>query len=787
MRHCAVIDTAVQPLRNMCQSPKPKSGNGLGWSNQTPSGGGITMRTDGGPENGPCAQVSVTQPGQLRIAFKAHSTPVNTGRKIFVGAMFYSNRSIPAMNIELNWLDAAGAGVGWVPYLAGPVGKGWQRLWIHVTPPTNAKQLGIAQFLTSGSENNVAAGDQFRVTEAMVCETEEIPVYADGDTPGWRWVGGQNISESTGTKVSIDSLAGRPAIYLDSRFVNGADQIFLDEFGRPNGAAGNGWIGKTWSGGTGPVPTIDTNQLYTTISGNADSYSYQTMPTNNYTVETDYVFNGFYSGLIVRAGVGNSVIWLRTDPTTPQWQILSRDSTGAGASYPVKTGMPTPVVGTTYRLKAICEGTSVKMYINNLLAYEVTVSGDLIAGRQVGIASYNGNSKFDNFEIRYRGIGNPPANPAHNTAIRHWRDLSGNSRDFVMIDSINRPVLKTSTANLLQRDEATCNAVTSGVNGYITTYWGSTLSLSTDVAPSVGNYVVKGLAGTNNQVFFAGSSWSTNAVPVVEGDRVHIRVRAQQGGSTTINGTLHTVFWTPAGTSMESGTQIVAMNPGQWHDFEVTGVVPAGYATAGFYININVGNQTTPAYLDKAQLTVGETINLPWEMPQFGSHRNPVVYFDGANKFMESNGLAFAGNEQSVYVVWSPNTIGPGTMGLTNMASTWHGFYTSAASSPRFFAGYRGTNTSPTTVPVDGSLHVQSTTFRGSIIDNAMDGGTIVQNSNASPIALDGKFRLGIDTGGNRDLLGGILAIVVYEQAHDDATRRRIEKFLGQTFGVALA
>jgi hypothetical protein len=56
----------------------------------------------------------------------------------------------------------------------------------------------------------------FDVHAVMLTEGPGVPVYADGDTPGWRWTGTTRNSISVGYPYTLESIAGKPVYFAEN-------------------------------------------------------------------------------------------------------------------------------------------------------------------------------------------------------------------------------------------------------------------------------------------------------------------------------------------------------------------------------------------------------------------------------------------------------------------------------------------------------------------------------------------------------------------------------------------
>lgn len=103
--------------------------------------------------------------------------------------------------IALQWYDPTFTQIGATiagPQLAGPVVAGtWHKLAFTVTAPANAIAVNLWQdiWLPMGTWT---LSDTIDGTGLVVTRTPPLSKFADGNSPGWRWLGAVDTSESVG-------------------------------------------------------------------------------------------------------------------------------------------------------------------------------------------------------------------------------------------------------------------------------------------------------------------------------------------------------------------------------------------------------------------------------------------------------------------------------------------------------------------------------------------------------------------------------------------------------------
>jgi len=200
----------VVPIANL--HPNPKVGvDASGWVVSAAAGsvGAQTRETSGGPLGSASSFYRRTfttgATGSPLIVGTAgggtFALPVSPSKTYTVSA--YMRRSdangVKSMRTDVNLYDAAGNADSPDSTFTGTstpaMTTGWERRsYTFNTSPTTA-YVRIAPAFSSPS---TAAGDTFDVTGVMMTEGSALYPYADGDSPGWAWVGTSNRSTSTG-------------------------------------------------------------------------------------------------------------------------------------------------------------------------------------------------------------------------------------------------------------------------------------------------------------------------------------------------------------------------------------------------------------------------------------------------------------------------------------------------------------------------------------------------------------------------------------------------------------
>lgn len=833
MRASGVFDAGVQQQRNLVSNPYASAysvlgGSPLGYNIWSPWAGNDGVATVSAnyaaswSTGGVCNRIkwttAPTSGGDNGIVFDG-LTPNKTYTLVFTVVTSWATTLRIAAGTWAIKGGAQNSGTGTIQYQdIKPVLPNTPTQFLIVFTPGANTVYAKAYITTSGTNPLPQVGDYMDVSMCRVVEGDVRDLqYSDGNTLGWSWTGVAGQSTSVGIPNTLEEIAGHPLAYYDARYVNGDSNIFEDNFNRADGAAGNGWSARTFNNSSSaPIPTISGNSLVLNSAGitGTDFYMLQDIKSSDCAVEVDYTHNAGYAGIVVRAGVGAASIWFRSNlGATNYWSILLRDSAGNGSSVSSNNNsafIPTPTDGTTYRLRVECQGVNVRCYVNGVLAITYTeTDSSRMAGTLVGVGQFNNVAyKYDNFSARWGYKSVVQQQPSPDTSITTWRDISGNWNDLRQNNIPAQPEFRTRSLNVLKPDEATCEAVSSGVNGYITSYWGTNVSLSTDITPRVGNYVVKGIGGSNNAVYFAGYTWgASQGYRVNAGDKVYVRAWIYHTGATSLNATLHTVFWTPSNASNEGSGASASIPPNTWVELASTGAtVPAGNITASWYVNIPTGDQTTPVYIDTVQMSVGQTSNPAWTSPLPYTMNQPTVQFDSGAYMSIGHQLfnSFTG-PVTTYAVFRPSKtkssgnftiwgqeyaakmriVGP--TGLAGYCSGWvNNSWAQNFNSP----------STPALLKPQIITTVSDVAPNLSLIDSN-DAAALTAGSTQTAAGLPGatnstygpqEFCVGAYktvTGGSNDYFeGDIMAVIVFQGAHNAATRATVEKYLAQIYGI---
>jgi hypothetical protein len=186
------------------------------------------------------------------------------------------------------------------------------------------------------------------------------------------------ISELTERIISLESANPVVPVVLAS-----------DNFDRvDSGTLGITSVGsKTWINGEGTMGIVS-GKAKGTITGNVNSYI--DVGESDVEVSADITWNA-YAGLLFRYNSSTSYLGVRINSSS----LAIINNSSALSSYAF-----TPVVGTTYKVKVIAKGTSIKVFLNDVEVINAEISENQLMTK-VGLRTNNDTvSTFDNFEVK---------------------------------------------------------------------------------------------------------------------------------------------------------------------------------------------------------------------------------------------------------------------------------------------------------------------------------------------------------------------------------------------------
>lgn len=234
----AVVDLASQPIRNAAPDPRVTK-----WGTVAPVGPGpsnerwgtyttytlITGAIDGPAGITSYGRATITNATQIGLGFhiadnpeagsptnSARLIPITIGVPITVGFFVRSSiaTAINGFSIKYRWANVPGV-TGWTWTAAAVDSRRtltdaaiWTWLTLTLIPPAGATHLGIAAQYSVA----VAAGTTLDATGLAVVHGLPAPITypGEGATPGWKWIGVVDRSESVGYPYTLESIAGQP-------------------------------------------------------------------------------------------------------------------------------------------------------------------------------------------------------------------------------------------------------------------------------------------------------------------------------------------------------------------------------------------------------------------------------------------------------------------------------------------------------------------------------------------------------------------------------------------------
>jgi hypothetical protein len=234
----AVLDLASQPVRNLVPNPRCTV-NATGWNGAGSNGTRTNTRVaSGGPSDDAFFRIAWTAGATISTASTPDFaqigspswggqtlgavTPVTPGRPYFLSIMVRPSRPMtlciqaqgiigngpgPIASTNGNASDTSGRG----PATLCPANV-WTLLSVWAVPgaTTAAIRMDVDMLNDGTGTYTTNPGDTLDLARAMLVEGVTSAVYADGDTPGWRWTGAAGASVSVGYPYTLESVAGAP-------------------------------------------------------------------------------------------------------------------------------------------------------------------------------------------------------------------------------------------------------------------------------------------------------------------------------------------------------------------------------------------------------------------------------------------------------------------------------------------------------------------------------------------------------------------------------------------------
>jgi len=374
---------------------------------------------------------------------------------------------------------------------------------------------------------------------------------------------------------------------------------------------------------------------------------------------------------------------------------------------------------------------------------------------------------FDDFSIQ-------PLSLTDGHPLQVWRDLSGKGRNQIQTDLASQPIYRTTNKNLLTYTNATFE---NGVGDWITDS-ATTLPLSVSTAWSA--------SGTASLVLNKTANYEVASVvlPIAYSKVVPGRTYSAESTWRTadISRSVQMSFtWRDA--NFNPITSVSGTKPADTTTIDVRAsieaVAPPGAVSVMMYLGVFVPSTAAGEihYVDKIGLYEG-SLPYTWVPPVTLPNGLPTVQFMGKGGL--STNIPDLGSVMTFYLVHAPEAkVAGDTVHIAGVAN--RGVSSSGGSSSYYLYGGGGFINSGTQEPLGNT--------------NVVTG---ILNGAQSIIAVNGVARPAGDAGSlpvtsNLFVGGGVSphaeysAVLMFSGAHNDATRKRVEKWLGAKYGVAVA
>jgi hypothetical protein len=169
--------------------------------------------------------------------------------------------------------------------------------------------------------------------------------------------------------------------------------ILRDSFNRADNALtmGNANTGQAWIPGMSTWG-ISSNQAYSIDTAGTDMISIET-GVSNFSVSATVKFS-VNEGIIFRYADANNHLVLRINSTT-----LGLVKGVASVFTSIGSYSFTPVVGTLYNIKAVCNGSSIQVFLDGVLRITATETANQTATQSGLRTAISTAGRFDNFLV----------------------------------------------------------------------------------------------------------------------------------------------------------------------------------------------------------------------------------------------------------------------------------------------------------------------------------------------------------------------------------------------------
>lgn len=359
------------------------------------------------------------------------------------------------------------------------------------------------------------------------------------------------------------------------------------------------------------------------------------------------------------------------------------------------------------------------------------------------------------------------------TALAQWDDLSGNGRHVVQAVGAKQPLYRNANPNLISYGYATAD-----VNAFVSQQDpGSivTLTQETITVRNVGTRAVK--AVTNGFGPYEGIKTPTYDVAVSAGVQVTLSVWVYSSVICTLRvqllGAIDGVF-------VGSNSPVAANT---WTRISATGT-PTSTQNCMFYLDTGPTNDGALALImQDLQVELGP-VATAWVAPVTLPNNLPTVQFDGVDDGIKT-GIVDMVQPRTHYVVYQAPQLGRDQHILSSDDGAKRGDIWVAANRAASIYGGLSVLDVAGSIGDNSSNHIITGVFNTANSFVVFDGVKSI-SADAGSHAI-GAFQLGQFAINNNPLAGSIAAVLVFSEAHSDSTRKRIEKWLGSKYGIAVA
>ena len=385
----------------------------------------------------------------------------------------------------------------------------------------------------------------------------------------------------------------------------------------------------------------------------------------------------------------------------------------------------------------------------------------------------------------------PPGGYTDGNFVGVLKDLSGKGRDVVQPDGPQQPIYRTISKNLLTYNQATVEIDMTGLKAvYNCTASRNTANFASGTASLAGT-------ATSPLGFKIGITEGMLAIPVKPNQPLTATVKIKTSvprlclcqlsfydangssiGPATVNGTY-------ARSSTTDFTQYTA-----W-----TSSTPsnAAYASVGAVVDDPTCVIGDIMYADEFGLWYGPNSDNTWVRPVTLPNGLPTIQFDGAND--QFYAFTSIGGPRTIYTVGYNNASGAPYAASMSKGNTSILYGTVMSDGNTIGILRDSANTSINLGNNGGAVAREKTGVRTVVLRNkGMDvsnNGILTSQDNPALLDMETSDTLSIGAPYPNSTFqlveGAIAAVLIFSGAHNDATRKRVEKWLGAKYGVAVA